>query len=230
MSELAQYYPEITQRYGVQPPKKDDRGPVRGAVPAQPMSYWQAAINQGREEGRRIFYDDPDMQNLRRRREDLSQGYSGQELGALREGSRREIAGQRQGYMGQLRSKLARQGVGGARGAAIQGAADQRFAQTGADAERKMTLDSAQLKRQGVSDLQDYLFRQKYGELGTGMGYGQMAIGEQTANAMRGAAGSGGGGGLLPNIGSIGEAKDAYFDIIQPWRMLDTRGWNPFGG
>ena len=119
---------------------------------------------------------------------DLSQGYSGQEMGALREGARREIAGQRQGYMNQLRSNLARQGVGGARAAAVQSAGNQRFAQAQADAERKMLLDSAQLRRQGVSDLQDYLFRQKFGQLGTGLGYGQIASAETMANAMRQAA------------------------------------------
>lgn len=217
MSELAQYYPDILRQNGIDPDKQ--RAPRGAASAAQPMNYWQAAINQGRDEGRRIFYDDPDMQQMRARRQDLSQGYDGKELGAMRETARREIAGQRQGYLNQMRSRLARQGVGGARAAAVQGAADQKFAQTGADAERKMTLDSAKLKREGVSDLQDYLFRQKYGELGTGMGYGQMAIADQTANAMRGIYGNQGGG-----RNSAGNVFNAFLDGVMPWRLLDDEG------
>lgn len=191
----------------------------RESTPARPLSYWETAINNGMDVGKNLFYDHPDMQNLRARREDLSHGYSGQEMGALRESARREVQGQRQGYLNQLNSRMSRQGVGGARRAAAVGAADNRYAQTTADNERKMALDSAQLKRQGVTDLQDYLFRQRYGQLGTGIGYGQMAVGENTANAMRAAAGGGGGGN-----DDFGRAWNAYMDGVMPWRLLDDEG------
>jgi hypothetical protein len=151
---------------------------------ARPKTYWETAIDQGRAAGRELFRD-PEMTQLRQRREDLSQGYSGQELGALREGARQEIAGQRAGYLQAMRSNMARQGVGGARAAAMQGTADQRLAQTGADAERKMPLDSAQLKRQGVGDLQDFVFRQRLGELATGVGYGQIGQAERSSEEAR---------------------------------------------
>lgn len=181
------------------------------------VPYWQAAIESGMGRGRELFYDDPDMQMLRQRRMDLSQGYSGQEMGALREGARREIAGQRQGYMGQLRSNLARQGVGGARSAAVQSAGNQRFAQAQADAERKMALDSAQLRRQGVSDLQDYLFRQKFGQLGTGLGYGQIAAAENTGSAMRQAGQASGPGGLMNTGLSV-----TPFTPVSPFGILPS--------
>lgn len=155
------------------------------------MAYpWESAIQAGQQEGKRLFYDDPDMQMMRQRRMDLSQGYDGKELGAMRESARREIAGQSKGYMNQLGSNLARQGVGGARAAAVKGAAGQKFAETGAEAERRMLLDSAKMKREGTSDLQQFLMNQRYGQLSTGLGYGQLASAYNTADAMRASAGA----------------------------------------
>ena len=134
----------------------------------------QSAYNYGSQMGQKEFYDAPDMQMLRKRREDLSQGYDGQELGGMRAEARNQIAGQRANYLNTMKSKLARGGAGGARGAAMQGAADQNYAKQGADSERKLALDSANMKRQGVGDLQDYLFRQKLGKVG--LAYGQQAL------------------------------------------------------
>lgn len=177
----------------------------RGSQRTTSGPYWQQWIDYGYGKGKELFQDDPRMKEMLQRRQDLSQGYSGQELGALREGARREIAGQRQGYLGQMRSNLARQGVGGARAAAMTDAANQKYAQAGAQAERQMLLDSAKLKREGVSDLQDYLFRQKYGELGTGMGYGQMAVAENAAQQMRNASRD------TRQPGILGSVLDALF-------------------
>lgn len=142
-----------------------------------------ADMAAGRARGQEIFYDDPDMKMLRQKREDLAKGYSGEELGALRQTARGEIAGQRSNYLRSMHSNLAKGGVGGARGAAIRGAADQKFAQTGADAERKMALDSGNMVRQGTNDLQDYIFRQKYGGLGTELGYAQLGTADRSAAA-----------------------------------------------
>lgn len=139
----------------------------------------------GRARGKEIFYDDPDMKMMREKREDLAKGYSGQELGAIRQTARGEIAGQRNNYLRTMHSNLAKGGVGGARGAAVRGAADQKFAQSGADAERKMALDSANVARTGTNDLQDYIFRQKYGSLGTELGYGQLGTADRAAEAAR---------------------------------------------
>jgi hypothetical protein len=151
-----------------------------------------AAYNTGIERGKKEFYDDPDMQMLRKRREDLSQGYNGQELGALRQEARGNLAGQNSNYLRQLQGQQARAGVGGARGAAMQNAARQGFAGQAAEAERKLALDSGQMKRQGVNDLQDYITRQKLGKLG--LAYGEQALSSADYAAERGvqAAQSGG--------------------------------------
>ena len=135
----------------------------------------------GYAKGREIFYDDPEMKALKARREDLAKGYSGEELGAIRQTARGEVAGQRDSDQRRLTSNLARGGVGGARGAAIRGATDQKYATINADNERKMALDSANMVRSGTNDLQDFIFRQKYGMLGTGLGYGQLGVSDRTA-------------------------------------------------
>lgn len=149
--------------------------------PVTPKAPWMQGIDYGMDAGKDLFYNDPDMQSLRATRQDLAKGYNGSELGAMREGSRRDVSGQNAGYMNQLRSNLARGGVGGARAAAIQNTSNQKYSQVTADNERKMALDSAQLSRQGANDLQDFLFRQKFGQLSTGLGYGQLASAGSTA-------------------------------------------------
>lgn len=163
--------------------------------------YLDAAMGAGRERGQQVFYNDPDMQDLRRRRLDMAEGLNGQELGAMRTDARNQIAGQRSQYLRQLQSRAGRGGVGGARAAAMQGAADRGFQRNAAESERKMIVDNAALKRTGLNDLQDYYFRQKMGALGTELGYGQLSSAERAADAARKAAQSGGGGfGIGPGM------------------------------
>lgn len=137
--------------------------------------------NYGLALGQREFYDDPDMQRLRQLREQYAKGYSGEELGAIRQTARGEIAGSQQAQQRKLASGLARGGVGGARAAAIQGAQGSQGAKAVAEAERKMALDSANMQRQGASDLQDFIFRQKYGKLGTGLGMASLGSADYAA-------------------------------------------------
>lgn len=134
----------------------------------------------GRQSGREIFRDE-EMMQMRGRLSDLSKGYSGQELGAIRAGAMGEIAGQRGQYLRQLASRAGRAGIGGARAAAMQAAADRSFLQQRSDAERKMALDSSQLVRSGTKDLQDYIMRQRLGELSTGFAEAQMGVSERTS-------------------------------------------------
>lgn len=143
-----------------------------------------SAYNYGAAQGQKEFIDDPEMQRLKAKREELAKGYDGQETAALRDQARREIAGQRSNYLSQMRSNLAKGGVGGARGAAVQNAASEKYAQQGAESERKLALDSAQMKRQGINDLQDFIFRQKLGK--TGLAYGQQALGSADFAAEKG--------------------------------------------
>jgi hypothetical protein len=129
----------------------------------------------GLARGRQLLSDDPRVSLVGRQMEDLAKGYSGRELGALREQAADELAGQRSQYLRQLASRAARGGVGGARAAAMQAAADQGFLKARAEQERKMALDNAQLRRQGIKDYSDFLMRQRFGELATGTGLAALA-------------------------------------------------------
>lgn len=136
----------------------------------------------GRARGQEIFYD-PEMQGLKSRYEDLSKGYSGQELGALKGQALQDLRGQRAGYSQALSGRLARAGVGGARAAAIQGQADQGYNKNLAQFERGLTADNANQIRQGFDKYSDFAMRQKYGTLGTELGYGQLGVNERGAQA-----------------------------------------------
>lgn len=125
--------------------------------------------NQGRKQGIQTFYDDPDMMATRDRLQDLSQGYSGKELGAIRGESKANIAGNANAYQTQLAGKLARAGTGGARAAAISANANKGFNQNIAADERKATIDNAQLKRAGTKDVSDFIMKQKFGTLASEM-------------------------------------------------------------
>lgn len=124
-----------------------------------------SARNRGRKHGLETFYEDPDMMATRDRLQDLSQGYDGKELGALRAESKANIAGNANAAQTKLSGQLARSGTGGARAAAISAAANKGFNQNIAADERKATIDNAQIKRAGTKDATDFLMRQKYGVL-----------------------------------------------------------------
>lgn len=175
------------------------------------------AFEEGYGRGREIFYDDPDMIALRRVREDLAKGYDGSELGAIRATARGEIAGQRATDARRLSSNLARGGVGGARAAAIRSTADQKYGETVAEAERKIALDSASMKRQGADSLQDFMFRQKYGAAGMGVGNAQLDSADYAAEQAR-KANSGGGGGVC----FITTAACDYFGLADDCDELQT--------
>lgn len=138
-------------------------------------------IEAGMGLGQREFYEDPDMQRLRALREQYAKGYSGEELGAIRQQARGEIAGAQQAQARKLAGGLGRGGVGGARAASIQAASGREGAKAVAEAERKMALDSAQMQRQGSADLQDFIFRQKMGKMGTAFGFAGLGSADYAA-------------------------------------------------
>lgn len=150
-----------------------------------------SALNLGRAMGKKEFSGDPEWQRMRRMREDLAKGYSGQELGSLRDQSRAELAAQRQQALQKLRSNLSRGGVGGARAAAIEGSQDVQQQKGAADTERKLLLDEGQMKRQGTNDLQDFIMRQKMGEAGYTFGVAGLGSASKAAQAAREANSSG---------------------------------------
>lgn len=160
--------------YGIYKAGQASGGNASGQAAGGNAAGRNSALEAGYARGQKEFYDDPDMKRLRDLREQYAQGYDSSELGNIRATARGEIAGQREATQRNLQGRLGRGGVGGARAAAVLGSADQQALRSTADAERKMALDSAQMKRQGASDLQDFLFRQKYGKMGTGIGEAQL--------------------------------------------------------
>lgn len=155
--------------------------------------YLDQAFIAGTTYGKKEFEQDPRMQQMLARREDLAKGYDGETLGALRQLARQEIAGSQASSLANLRSSAARSGVSGARGAAMMGAAQDKGTAQIADAERKMMLDQAGEIRKGTEGLENFLFNQKYGTMGTGAGFAQLASSERAAQAQEKAARSGGG-------------------------------------
>ncbi len=157
------------------------------------------SINAGAAIGQKEFMDDPEMQKLKAMRERYAQGYSGEELGNIRETARGELAGAQKAQQRQLAGAFGRGGVGGARGAAMMGQAAQQGVRGVADAERKMAMDSAQIQRQGANDLQDFVFKQKLGKSAYAMGIGQQQSAANAANVAA-AANKGGGSSCLPTV------------------------------
>lgn len=145
----------------------------------------------GMRRGTEIFYNDPDMMAMRDKLIGLSKGYSGEELGALRSKAISGIEGARSKYLQNLSGNLAKQGVGGARAAAMKGAADVGFSGQRAGAEREMALDSAKMQRQGVQDLGSFLMRQKYGTLASALGEAQLGSSDYAAEQQAKAASKG---------------------------------------
>lgn len=151
-----------------------------------------SSYNVGANRGQKEFFDDPEMQRLKKIREEYAKGYSGQELGGMRQTARGEIAGAQAAQQRKLQSNLARGGVGGARAAAISSAQGREGQKAINQAETKMALDSAQMARQGAADLQDFIFRQKLGKAGIATAFG--AMGSSDYAAAQGRASNTGGG------------------------------------
>lgn len=164
------------------------------------------ALERGRAIGQEEFYNDPDMQRLRQIREEYAKGYSGEELGNIRQQARSEIAGSQQAQARKLASNLGKGGVGGARAAAIQAAGAREGGKAVAEAELNMAQRSAEMKRQGAADLQDYIFRQKYGKLGVAANYASLSSADYAAQQARLANQPGKPGALdqLVNVASLG--------------------------
>ena len=184
-----------------------------GYVMDEDMLRRAGALNYGQSVGQKEFYEDPDMQRLRQLREQYAKGYSGEELGNIRQQARGEIAGNQQAQARKLASGLGKGGVGGARAAAIQAAGAREGGKAVAEAERKMALDSAQMQRQGAADLQDFIFRQKYGKVGLGAAFAGLSSADYAAQQARNANQPGKPGALdqLINVGSLGLLGEGPF-------------------
>lgn len=158
------------------------------AIPAAPAPKPDAELrlsdySTGADRGQKEFYDDPDMQRLRSLREDYAKGYNGEQLNALQGEANSQVQGQRANYLNQLHAQTAKAGIGGARAAAITAGADNNFVKTQGENQRKILLDSAKQKEQGANQLQDFLFRQKYGKIGSGIAEEQLGASDRGATA-----------------------------------------------
>lgn len=154
----------------------------------------------GMDRGKEIFYNDLDMKDMRARRESLSKGYDSQELGSLRNQARGELEGQRSKYIQAQHSQAARAGVGGARAAAMEANTNANFAGKRASQENQINMDQAKMVRQGTGDLQDFMMRQKYGQLGTALGEEQLGVADRTAANQLAISGQQGKKGLLGDL------------------------------
>lgn len=141
-----------------------------------------ADFTRGLARGKELFRDQ-EMMGMRDKLADYAKGYDSKELGAIRQNALSQIQGQRGQYLNQLAGKAARGGVGGARAAAMQGAADQGFMKQRAGAERAMALDSANMKRSGNQALQEYIMKQRLGEMSTGISEAQMGATERAGQS-----------------------------------------------
>ncbi len=143
------------------------------------------AFNYGTSIGQREFEQDPEMQRLKRLRDQYAQGFNSDELSGIRAEARGQVAGQAAADQRRLVSNLGRGGVGGARAAAIRNQSAMQSQSLTNEVERKLAVDSAQMQRQGVNDLQDFIFRQKLGKLGTGAAFAQMGSADYAAQQAR---------------------------------------------
>ncbi len=149
-------------------------------------------FNVGLAQGKKLFSENPEIQRMQQLRQDMEKGYSGNIGGAIRQTARGEIAGAQQAQARKLASAAAREGVGGARGAALQAANAREGSKAINEAERKMAVDSFNVQQTGVDKSQDFLFRKLMGEYGTGAGFMAMGSADKAAAAAR-AANTGGG-------------------------------------
>lgn len=150
------------------------------------------AYDYGSALGQKEFYDDPDMQKISSMKEDLAKGYDSAELGSLRGESKANVEGQISAYLRTLQNNMAKGGVGGARAAAMTDQANQKYAAQGAENERKVLLDNAKTKREGLNEFFDYKMKQKLGKLGLAYGQQSLASADYGADKQVQAANSGG--------------------------------------
>lgn len=157
-------------------------------------------IQAGQARARKELYDDPEMERVKNMHEDLAKGYSGQTLGALRQEQMNQIDGQRSNYLNAMQGRLARGGIGGARGAAMGAAADRGFLKERANAENKIAVQNEDAIRKGTGSLEDFLMRRKFGVLGAGLAEGSMGAQERAGIAAANAAGREPDRGFLGNL------------------------------
>jgi hypothetical protein len=153
---------------------------IQNLTPAQQQELREQDIKRGQARGEEIFVNDPTMQSILKQRQDAALGVNAQEYQGMRDDMIKGQQSANAGYMRQLLSAQGAGGVGGARAVGQQAELANQFAQTRADAERKLLLDNIALKREGTDSLQDFLFKQKYGTLAQGLGEAQLGVTDRT--------------------------------------------------
>ena len=151
--------------------------------------------NAGLAQGQKTFIDDPRMQQILGQFQERAKGYDSSVLGGIRQEARGQIAGQQQAAERHLANAAARGGVGGARGAAMQGQAALQGAAQGASAERGMALDNANMQMKQGSELSDFMLKQQMAKAGMGAAFGMQGASDNAAQQAAKANSGGGGGG-----------------------------------
>lgn len=164
-------------------------------------------LAEGRARGQELFgtTNEADATAVAERIRAQAQGFTPEELSAMREQNIGSIQSAGKQNLRALRIQQAAQGVRGAQAIAQQGKMlnDQQNQLVGS--ERELFLKNIDARRQGVKDFQDMVNREKSARLTTELGFGslgaadrgavmQKIVGEQQAAASARAGGGGGGG------------------------------------
>ncbi len=154
------------------------------------------SMNQGMEFGKKQFSQDPEMMRLRAIREQQAKGFSTPELAARKNLTLNENDANRAKTLQNLKSNLARSGVGGARAASMEAQADRSLGLAADDSNRKLLLDEAQQQNKGIDSLANDIYRTKLGEAGYTIGFAQLGAADKAAAAANAANQGGGDSGI----------------------------------
>lgn len=159
-------------------------------------------LSEGKQRGAELSsaYDEI----LSRRRQQADQGFTTQEMNAMREQNIGSMNQQNAAQNRAMRIQQAAQGVRGTQAIAQQGAAQKAQNANMVNAERDLFLKGIEEKRRGLDALTDVTGRKMQVQSTTELGYGalgaadrgaamQAVVGQQQAEAARNSGGGGGG-------------------------------------
>lgn len=150
-------------------------------------------LELGRQQAKK-FFETPETAEMEKRLRDLAKGFGGEELGAMRQEARGQIAGAQKAQQRQFGSQLGKSGVSGARAAAMKQAARQEQMRTIASSERQMLLNDAAMKAEKSQNLVDFLGRKASGQAGLAATIAGLGSSEYAAEKAKASSGGGGGG------------------------------------
>jgi len=136
----------------------------------------------GRVTGKDVFYS-PEMQAVAAKLKTQAKGYTPQEISAARAINNKKVEGIRTGSIRQVEGQAGKGQMGGARAAAMQGIADSGHLTNKLETERRLANDSAGQMRKGNNDAATFIMNQRFGELGTGLGFAGLGAADRASDA-----------------------------------------------